>query len=135
MQSFREVSLPSGAVLKLQAAPFSDARALYQALLDEIKSIDMPKQMDMGNLVKTALASCFSSKKIEACLWQCFKSCLYIGERGEFKIDKDTFEPLSAREDYVSVCVEVAQENVLPFLKGLYAAWSHALSMIASAQK
>jgi hypothetical protein len=33
----REVKLKSGAVLKLQAAPFKDAKALYQALLREMK--------------------------------------------------------------------------------------------------
>lgn len=137
MQSFREVKLPSGAVLKVQPAPFTDAKALYQAVLAEAKGVEISKEIDMGNLLKTILMSAFSSPRIESTLWVCFQNCTYntgTPGAGDLKIDKDTFEPVAARGDYTTVCMEVGEENISPFVKSLYAVWRHALLTIENVQ-
>lgn len=120
----KEVNLPSGAVLKLQVAPFADAKALYQAVLEEVKNV---KKVDVDWASIFIELSCvgFSSKKIESALEQCFKRCLYDDK----KIDKDTFEPVDSRQDYVVVCLAVAKENIMPFMKGLYAEFQQFLAM------
>src|SRR6185503_11722971 len=133
--SFREIKMPSGATLKIQAAPFAQAKTLYQAILEETKAIDFKQEGEVGNLIKTAVMTVFSSRKVEEALWACLPKCLYNSGQGDLKIDKDTFEPLMARGDYVLVCVEVGKENILPFMSGLYAVWSELLGTIESARK
>ncbi len=130
---FREVKLPSGAVLKIAAAPFSDSKALYQAVLEEVKEIDFSSKTEISRVLKDFLCAGLSSKKIEDCLWVCLARCVYNAGApgsGDLKIDKDTFEPVAAREDYLTVCLEVAQENISPFAKSLYAAYQRTLAMI-----
>lgn len=126
----KEVKLPSGAILKMGVNPFEVSRTLYQAVLDEMKSLPFHSQEEIGNLYKNMLCAGFASKKIEAALWECFKKCQYCDGRGELKIDKDTFEPLEARFDYIDVCMEVAKENIGPFGKGLYAQYQILLEMM-----
>ncbi len=122
----REVKLPSGAVLKIQPAPFAVAKSLYQALLKEMKGIAIGPQSNMQDMFKDAFCIGLSSLEIEACLWECFKRCTYNGGAGDLKIDDQTFEPVERRDDYVKVCVEVGRENVLPFGKSLYAEYLFA---------
>ncbi len=130
----REVKLPSGAVLKITPSPFADAKALYQALLREARGLEFSPKMEIQTLYKDLFCIGFSSPEIEASLWKCFERCIYNSGKGDLKIDKDTFEPITAREDYMSVCVEVAKENVLPFAKSLYAEFQRALAMTENAQ-
>jgi len=88
----------------------------------------------LENLLKTALVTAFSSQQVEAALWVCFAKCVYKANpnAGDLKIDKDTFEPVAARGDYVSVCMEVAEENIAPFVKSLFAVWEHTLATISN---
>lgn len=130
----REVKLPSGAVLKIGVNPFETSKALYQAMLEEMKGLPITSKEEVGNFYKNLLCISFSSKKIEVALWECFKKCQYCDVRGELKIDKDTFEPLEARADYVQVCMEVARENVDPFGNGLYAQYQMLLEKVAQSQ-
>lgn len=125
-----ELKLPSGATLKLSPAPFGDAKALYQAVLEEMKSVEVSSTTDLASLFKNLACVGFSSKKIDACLWECFKRCLY----NDLKIDKDTFEPVEARDDYMLVSIAVAKENILPFVKSLYAEYQQFLSMTEKSQ-
>lgn len=129
MKDPREVKLPSGATLKVGVASFSEAKALYQALLKELKHVSIDLKLDSENLFKDIFCIGFSSPEIERCLWECMKKCQYVDSRGPLKIDKDTFEPESAREDYMTVCIEVAKENVLPFAKSLYAEFQRLSTM------
>lgn len=127
----REVKLPSGAVLKIGVAPFETSRSLYQVVLEEAKAILVTTKLEMASVYKDLFCIGFSSKKIENALWECLKYCTYNnGKTGELKIDKDTFEPISAREDYLNVCIEVAKDNIAPFVKSLYAEYEQALQMI-----
>lgn len=117
----REVKLPSGAVLKIAPSPFVISRALYQALLKELKDVSITTKTEMASLWKDLFCIGFSSPAIETCLWKCFERCTYDSGAGHMKIDDQTFEPVIRRDDYMKVCVEVTKENVLPFAKSLYA--------------
>lgn len=116
--------LPSGAELKVTVADFAVSKALYQAILEEAKAvhIDPVAEIDV-NLFKDMFCACMSSKKVEVCLAECLKRVTYNG----LKIDKDTFEPVEAREDFTTVCFEVAKENVAPFMKSLFAQFAPIL--------
>jgi hypothetical protein len=126
----KEIILPSGAVLKITLASFAESRALYQAFLEEIKVVEIKSDVQLANIFKDFACICMSSKKIEKCLEVCFKRCLY----NDFKIDDKTFEPIESREDYVSICVEVARENIMPFMKNLYAQFQQFLQLVPSSQ-
>lgn len=127
----REVELPSGATLKITCAEFVVSKALYQAVIKELRGVKGEKVED---LLKEVFCAGFSSPEIEACLWECFKRCMYNSGAGNLQITTDTFEPVERRDDYMKVCVEVAKENILPFVKSLYAEFQHFLLMVGSIQ-
>ena len=127
--------MPSGAILKVVPASFAAAKDLYQALLEEAKGLAIKSDMDMAQVYKDLFCIGFSSKKIEAALWECFKRCTYGGTGADLKVDKDTFEPIEARGDYVQACIEVAKENVLPFVKGLSSGFDLASLMTPGDRK
>jgi hypothetical protein len=113
-----EVKLSSGAKLEITLADFDLSKALYQAVLEEFKSMKIDEEEKIGvNLFKNVFCLGFSSKKIEFALWACMTRVLYNG----LKVTKETFEPAEARGDYMDVCFEVAKENISPFTKSLYA--------------
>lgn len=126
----KEIDLPSGAKLKITLAPFADAKALYQAVLEEFKQIEFNSHVDMSNLFKNIACYGFSSRKIEYCLENCFKRCTYNSGKGDLKIDKDSFESVESRGDYIHICIAIAEENIAPFLKSLFAQYEHFLATI-----
>lgn len=124
--------MPSGAMLVISVAPFAISRKLYQALLRELKGVNIKDEKeDTTVLFRQLFCIGFSSPEIEQCLEDCFKHCLY----GGLKIDKDSFEPVENREDYPYVCMEVAKDNALPFVKGLFAELNRASELVDSIQK
>lgn len=131
----KEVKLPTGATLKITLAPFADSKALYQAVLEEAKAIQVSAFTDMSSVIKDSICIGLSSKKIEACLHECLKRCTYNSGSGDFKVDKDTFEPEKNRDDYIAVCIEVAKANILPFVKSLSVQYEHVLTMIVGDRK
>jgi len=120
----REFKLPSGSTLKVGLAPFEVSRSLYQAFLEEVKGIQISSATQLASIYKDIFCIGFSSKKIETILWECFKQCLI----NDLRIDAKTFEPEVARSDYMTVCMNVAKENINPFVKSLYAEYSQFLS-------
>lgn len=130
MADAKEVTLPSGAKLKIGLAPFAEAKALYQALLRELRVIPFSAKTDMAGLYKDLFCAGFASDEVEKALWVCFKRCQYCDKRGDLKIDDQTFEPVEAREDYLTACMEVAKENTLPFVKSLYAEYGQYFSIL-----
>lgn len=123
------MKLPSGAELVITVAPFAEAKALYQAFLKELKVLKFDPKTEMDvNFFKDMFCAALSSKEIENALDVCMKRATYNG----LKIDKDTFEPVEARDDYFAVCFEIAKENVLPFTKSLYAQYSPILEKVRS---
>lgn len=128
MQAMRKVTLPSGAILEIGEAPFATAKALWQALMREMKLVAISQKGEVSEMLKNAFCAGFSSPEVEACLWECMRRCLYNG----LKIDDGTFEPTKARGDYIKVCVEVAKDNVSPFAKSLYADYKTFMGMTES---
>lgn len=126
----REVTLASGNVLQVNAAPFADAKALYQTVLRELTVLRINGE-NAKEVFKNALCLGFSSPEIEAALAKCMARCTYA----TLKIDGQTFEPVERRGDYMKVCVEVARENIDPFLTSLFAEFEHAISMTESILK
>ncbi len=111
----RKVTLPSGAELDVHVAPFKDAKNLFQVVLKEWTgaSLGTFSVVDGGTAM---FAAAFSSPEVEKMLWPCLVRSLYNGA----KIVPDTFEPDEARQDFIPVCLEVVQDNILPFTKGLF---------------
>lgn len=112
----KEIDLPSGAKLTVNAAPFSEAKKLWQACANELAhfKINASTEMDI-NFLKDLVCVASSSERIEAALAPCLRRCLYAGA----KIDDGTFEGEDARQDYLLVLAEVLKANVFPFFKGL----------------
>lgn len=138
MQERREVELPSGAIMKIQVAPFKDAKNLYQVLLREFKALEFTAKTDHEVLFKNLFCAAFSSVAVEKALWECFKSCTYNTGNGEKKMSEDTFEPVEARDDFTLACWEVGQENIAPFWKSLwreYGLLSRRTEQMAESQK
>lgn len=129
----KEVQLPSGAILKITVAPFKDSKALYQAVVEELKAIKIDATVEMNPAInitfyRDLLCTLLPSKKIEAALWECMKRSLYNDNR----MSEATFEPVETRDDYLYACFEVAKENILPFMKSLYAEYAPLLGKAAS---
>lgn len=123
----RKVTLPSGAELDIQLRPFAESRALYQAFLEEAKSLKLDPAAEVDvNMWKDLACLALSSKRVEEAIWVCFKGCLYK----KIQISLDTFEPEEAREDYFTVMMEVARENVLPFTKSLFVQYAAVLGQL-----
>lgn len=123
----KEVTLPSGATLKITLAPFTQSRDLYQAFLEELKGlkIDPTEEVD-ASFIKDLGCVALTSKKVETALWTCMQRATY----NDLKITLDTFEPEASRDDYFTVCLEVAKVNIQPFTKSLYAQYGHVLGML-----
>lgn len=114
-----KVSLPSGAVLEMTVAPFLEGRRLLSAVSACIKSVKVDASLgDASNLnsLKDVFLSCLTSKDVEDALLECMKRCTYNGQR---ITSWDIFEDMKAREDYMTICVEVAKFNLAPFTKNL----------------
>jgi hypothetical protein len=134
----RKLDLPSGAILTIHTATFAESKALYQAILKELKSVAMTHEgpMSLENMVKDAFCAGFSSADIERALWVCLRKCQYNDGTGsgDLRVDDQTFEPVKNRQDYVHVCVEVTKENVGPFVTSLYAEFKRGMLMNVKSQ-
>lgn len=115
----KKVSLPSGAVLEMTMAPFLEGRRLLGAVSTCIKSVKVDTDLGQAsnlNSLKDVFLSCLTSKEVEDAILLCLKRCTYNGQR---IASWDIFEDVNAREDYMSVCVEVCKFNLAPFTKNL----------------
>ena len=132
METRREVKLDSGSTLKVAPAAFPASKRLYQAILKEMKGVQIYSLAELPTVLKDVFCLGFASPEIEKCLYECFKNCTIDSGGGEIRITEDSFERVEARQDYIQVCIEVAEENVRPFLKSLYAQYLRLLSMTES---
>ncbi len=123
----KEIILPSGAKLKIGLSPFAVAKGLLQAVLKELKGIQISGTMDLAALYKDLACAGFISDEVEKALGECFKRCTVDYGAGDLKIDKDTFEAAERRGDFILVVFEVLRENLTPFLKSLFAEFSNQL--------
>lgn len=132
MNEFRRVELPSGNVLQVGVSPFSVSKALYQAVLREMRGVKISSDDPVPLILKDLLCAGLSSPEIEKCLWECLKKCTYNSGKGDFKVEESAFEPVECRGDYHQVCMEVAQDNIGPFVKSLCAEFFRSSQTIAN---
>ena len=126
----KEHVLPSGAVLKLLHTPFSESKTLYQAVMEEFKHVKFDTKQDYAAIMKDLFCASVYSPKVDAALKICMGRCTY----NDRKIDDTTFDPPENRQDYSVSCLRVMEENLSPFLNGLFAEFARLSQMIASAQ-
>lgn len=135
--TMKEVTLPTGAVLKIQLAPFAEAKALYKAVLRELKELKLEFSGDSKRQLESYIMEGFcgllSSDEVEASVHQCMGRCLYNGQRIA-KVD-ETFESAEAREDYSKAIIEVAKENLTPFSKALFAEFKGVAATIGATRQ
>ncbi len=122
----KEIALPSGSKLRLTLAPFAESKALFQACMEEAKGCGFESRTEVLGFVKDVICTAMYSPKIEAAIRLCMKRCLIDNQQVEDKL----FEAEDKRQDWVIAMYEVAQENVSPFLKGLYARYSPMLESL-----
>ena len=115
-------TLPSGAKLEFQIPSFEISMALFQAVCHELKSVGIDLKgsasdlasMDITGLVGPILQVA-GSKNVEHLLFECFKSSLY----GNARITRATFEPATARGDFLPAAWAVMKGTLAPFFAGL----------------
>lgn len=112
------ITLPSGAELNVDTLPpFADSEALFKAVMKDILLlIPSDRELDQS-VIKDFICRGLVSSDVRSALWKCMERVTYNG----LKINKDTFEPEDARQDYMEVLWQVAERNIAPFLKGLFA--------------
>lgn len=110
----KSIKLPSGTELRIAQAPWEKSWKLTQAVMEETT------KLGAGEIRAKLPFQILISEKVQAMVWECFEKCLY----GNKKIVPETFEPESARQDYVVAVEAVIDENTLPFTKSLYAKFS-----------
>lgn len=124
----KSVTLPSGSKLDISVSEFKVSKALYQAICEEAKGVQINSAAEVANLSKDLVCTLLSSKKVESALDECMKRVVYNNR----KVDQDTWEPVEAREDYFQACYEVAKENIEPFLKPLMQKYSPIVEKLKS---
>jgi hypothetical protein len=126
-----EITLPSGAILKIYDAPFAESQALLNAVLKEAQNLNISLTDNVEGVFKDAFCNLMTSAVIEKCL----QPCLIRSTIDGLKIDKDTFESIERRGDYFTVRIEVAWANVGPFMKNLPQLFKDIFEKIGSYQK
>ncbi len=136
MQEPRYVTLPSGATLAIQIAPFAEAKALYQAVAAELKLLRLSFESVEAMLLQT-VAAAVASSSIDAALSRCLTRCTYKApaDLAGLRIDENTFELVERRCDYMPALKEVLTDNLAPFVKGLFADFAKGASIAASILK
>ena len=122
MTTATSIDLPSGAKLEVFVAPFAVGTKLYKVIANELKSVSVGENLDLGNLgsldlndLKSIFLQLLGSDALEAALFECFKWSTYNG----LKVSRETFEPIEARGDYLPAAWGVLKINVTPFFKSL----------------
>ncbi len=124
------VKLDSGRELEITLAPYEESLNLFQGIMEEVKQLKLDPNADFDiNFLKDLFCAFVSSKKVQSLLAPCMKRVIYNGG----PIDKNTFESVEAREDYVPICFEVTKENVLPFTKSLYVQYGGLVEKLRTA--
>lgn len=114
----KQFTTDSGAQVEIGVAGFEDFIKLKNAASREfakrgidIKGLNLTKDLDVGSLL-SAFMMIESSQEVFECLFKCLDKSLYNGKR----INKATFEPEEARQDYYPIILEFIKVNAAPFL-------------------
>lgn len=123
-----------------EAADLHDAvgSALQKSSMNiSVKNIDTENPINselsenaFGEVIKTLL-SVTISKEVRNCLFVCCKRVLYNKE----KVDKDFFDKVENRSLYYPIMMEVAKDNLKPFIESLSSQFGGLAAIIKSIQK
>ena len=136
--------LKSGAVLTINKACWEDASDLHDALLAEIKGVQLSRAefdvdfdpMQPLTLLKSPaivgiaidkLISVAASKPVRTVLFRCFERCLYDGQKVDVDLFNDPKVGTQARKDYYEIAVSVAKENVADFFVNAFSVLTEML--------
>lgn len=111
------VTLPSGAKLRIMDPDFEVSKQLYQAVLEDVRTIKFETKDQLENFIKDSVCVALSSKKVEEKILACAKVCLIDDQRFDLKY----FQPRENRGDYIPAMLAIAEDNILPFMKDLFA--------------
>lgn len=131
----KEITLESGAVLKIGKIPFSESEALFEIIMTEFRTTQFSAQTDVAAIIKDVLCFAFSSRSVKVALKKCLQRCLYNNGAGDFKVEDSLFESEETRGDYILVCTEVMEHALRPFTKHLSAVFARLALMMQSIQK
>lgn len=140
-----KVILPSKAVLELTMGTIEECDNLLNAFLNEAQNVginlgkdfkglesfgEMDVNSDMVNTMKNAFCQIVKSKAVKEAVFVC-------GKRGTYNnapLSKDSFEPETARGDYLIAIKEVVWFNLSPFFVNLNSKLSAIIQRIGTSQ-
>ena len=103
-----DLTVPSGATVVINTAPWEDAVLLQQAIFREVA---MGAGLNLSTFMLVA-----ASPPVYAALLKCAIRCTYNTE----KITPATFKTKEARADYIPIMAAVVKENLGPLEDGLF---------------
>lgn len=130
----REVKLPSGKKLVIQEANFEAANDLNREFMANLKDLDFGsfnKSDDVTVLLRHFVFRFLASASFEQKVWACMDGCTI----DKLRLKREYFDDVAVRADYPVILMEVAVQNVKPFMKGLFAGLSSLDQIIASFQE
>jgi len=119
-----ELTTASGAEVRINVADFITSMKLKKAIVEAVKDSDIDiASIDLDKLEVGAIDSILQviltadcSEKVNEAIFKCLERCTYNSK----KINKETFEPVEAREDYYEIIIACLKENLTPFFKPLF---------------
>jgi len=129
-----KIKLPSGAVLDVTLMPFETAWEVCQLVTKEIEKLSIdPNVMNIFSRdektdvsfaelfdLKGPICGILSNPMLVAAAKVCFARCTY----NDIRIDKNTFEKVECRGDFIPVVYFVLKENLSPFFGSLLSFFS-----------
>jgi hypothetical protein len=128
-------TLPSGATLEIQLAPFEAGCRLLTAVtaeaekikidlggaLSQVHSINDLSGIDLNsetvNTLKNIFSRVIASESIRECFWECSSWAIY--NKTKITKENNVFDKADARGDFLIVMKEVLMFNLSPFFSGL----------------
>jgi hypothetical protein len=142
-----KVTLPSGAVLEIQTAPFETVMDAIQVIARELAKVELkidPEtiravqaggtagagDLDVSTL-KDAVLTLVASREFRPALAELMKSAMYNG----LKVDATTWQSEEARGDYFPAAWEVIKKNIAPFFGSLLSKFSARATATSAAPR
>ena len=129
-----EFKTNNGAKVVINSGDWQDAVALKNTVAEaiikkdvsfDLASLKGDKEINTAALLKLFM-SVDSSKEVYDALFKCLIRCTYNGH----KITEETFDEISARENYYEIAIACLKENLTPFFKSLISQLS-GLNLVA----
>jgi hypothetical protein len=110
------ITVPSGAKVVINLAPWKDAKNLKKALEREAAAAGNVPMNFMETSALLTLLKIDGSDAVDAALWPCLVRCT----RNDVKIVEETFDEAEARKDYYDIIQACVKENLGPLVESLF---------------